>query len=540
MRGRRAGLGVAVAALAISCTFGGGALPFLDEGGDPPAADGAGTGPPPGPGSSEGDGIPNPTATSGGSSTGGSSGESTGGTSGGRCDAPAPLGCACDSDDDCEATARCVANECVSRCGDGVVDRREVCDDGNQLDDDGCDANCQPSSGIAQVAAGEQHTCARTHDGAVKCWGNGANGRLGYGNPDSIGLEQTPADVGFVDVGGPVYDLCAGTLFTCAAYGEGRVRCWGDSQLGKLGNQRDEDIGDTEVPSDTDSIEIGGFVLGVACGDEHACALLEENGTVRCWGRRDNGRLGTLVTEAIGDDEHPNTIDPVQIGAPAVQIVAGDEHTCALLDTGGVRCWGRANRGRLGNNSANPDIGDTEHPDIPANVIAIDSVVAIAGGSDHTCALFDTGAVKCWGDNAAGQLGAGDVMALGDDEPLDEAQFINLGGTGVAIAAGREHTCVVLQTGEVKCWGEGQYGRLGEAGEVDTSTPPVATIDLGNVDARDLSAGGLHTCVRLQGGVLSCFGRNDHGQLGYGPGAAFVDAVGDDESPGSVGFVPVL
>ena len=455
-----------------------------------------------------GDGIPNPNATDSTSSGGDTDGQ----TSTTQGDAP--------------------------WCGNGRVDRGEACDDGNDDNDDGCETDCRISPGIAQVAAGAEHTCARTYNGDVKCWGRGDDGRLGYGNTQTIGTMNTPSDVGFVDVGGPAFDLCAGVTFTCAAFGDGDVRCWGSGATGQLGNGSTDNVGDDELPTAADKIEIGGTVVAITCGERHACALLRDDGAIRCWGSSDNGRLGSLVSQPIGDDEHPNSVDPVEVGGAAIEVVAGDGHTCALLRGGEVRCWGAAGRGRLGNGTTGPDIGDDEAPNVASNVVELPTVVQLTAGANHTCALTDEPAVRCWGDNPRGQLGSGDTDFVGGEEPLDTRAAVGLSGTPVAVEAGAEHTCAVLQTGEIRCWGQGQHGRLGYGSQEDLLAPSGDAVDLGpGLSVLGFTLGRSHTCVRVNEGELLCFGHNNRGQLGYGL-LNKGNSVGDDEAPGSVGFVP--
>ena len=477
------------------------------------------------------DGIPNPTATETGTDGEGDDDDDTDG-----CLIPAPLGCPCLGDEDCVEGTVCVDDVCAGpNCGDGVLDPGEDCDDGNPISDDGCDNDCRLSQGVAQVVGGAQHTCARTHDGTVKCWGEGAAGRLGLGNPDDIGLTNTPADNGFVDAGGFVVDICTGADFTCVALEDGDARCWGDAGQGKLGSNSNQDIGDNEVPADTDPIEIGGSVVAIGCGTQHACAVFG-NGDVRCWGVHNSGRLGNLVNENIGDNEHPNEEAVVDVGGDAVDVVAGNEHTCALLDDGAVRCWGRASLGRLGNGDPMENIGDNEPPSAIGPVALGAGAIQLAAGAEHTCALLDDGSIRCWGEAGKGQLGNGDTSEdIGDDETPDMVPALPL-PPAIHIGAGAEHTCAVLATNEVTCWGEGADGRLGNESDVDVTTPTGEPVNLG-LDVRVVSvgAGTGHTCARVGGGALICFGVNTSGQLGYGNGN---QPIGDDEPPVTAGAVP--
>jgi len=110
-------------------------------------------------------------------------------------------------------------------------------------------------------------------------------------------------------------------------------------------------------------------------------------------------------------------------GRLALQIAAGAHHSCALLDTGEVRCWGRNAEGQLGQ-------GDTALRDTPSgNAVRLGaSVVRLASGAHHNCALLTTGRVRCWGYNAYGQLGYGNTQSIGDTEQADAAGPVALLG----------------------------------------------------------------------------------------------------------------
>ncbi|HWN68387.1 MAG TPA: chromosome condensation regulator, partial [Haliangium sp.] len=151
-----------------------------------------------------------------------------------------------------------------------------------------------------------------------------------------------------------------------------------------------------------------------AAGEKHTCAL-REDGRVRCWGTNDSGELGQGHREDIGDNELPSSLPDVELGSRAMQIAAQDDHTCALLEDGAVRCWGQNRSGELGQGHTQ-SIGDDE---LPASVDVVDvggRVVEIAAGRYHTCALLEEGTLRCWGSNWAGQLGYGHTRLIGDNE----------------------------------------------------------------------------------------------------------------------------
>ncbi|MGH2699114.1 MAG: RCC1 domain-containing protein, partial [Actinomycetota bacterium] len=152
-----------------------------------------------------------------------------------------------------------------------------------------------------------------------------------------------------------------------------------------------------------------------------------------------------------------------QAASPAPRFVsglldAGSDHTCALLDTWEVRCWGDGGDGRLGHANTD-DVGDDEDPHDygPVELGAGRTARAITAGSDHTCALLDNGRVRCWGFGGSGRLGYGNIASIGDNETPGSVGTVDLGAgrTARAITAGSDHTCALLDNGRVRCWGFG-------------------------------------------------------------------------------------
>ncbi len=166
---------------------------------------------------------------------------------------------------------------------------------------------------IIPLATGNAHTCALLDRGAVRCWGAGSFGRLGYGNTDDIGDDEIPASAGDVDVGGTVTQIAAGSAHTCALLDRGAVRCWGAGSFGRLGYGNTDDIGDDETPASAGDVDVGGTVTQIAAGGAHTCALLD-TGAVRCWGLGGLGKLGYGNTDDIGDDETLASAGDVDVG----------------------------------------------------------------------------------------------------------------------------------------------------------------------------------------------------------------------------------
>jgi alpha-tubulin suppressor-like RCC1 family protein len=263
---------------------------------------------------------------------------------------------------------------------------------------------------VVQIAAGQSHTCALLDTGAVRCWGAGADGRLGYGNTSTIGDNETPASAGNVVVGGAVVQIGAGQSHTCALLDTGAVRCWGAGADGRLGYGNTSTIGYSETPASVGDIVVGGTVVRIAAGQSHTCALLD-TGAVRCWGLGIEGRLGYSSN--------------VPVGGTVVQIAVGKVHTCARLDTGNVRCWGSGFSGQLGYGNTNT-LGDNETPASAGDVLVGGTVVQIELGDSRSCARLATGKIRCWGSGFNGKLGYGNTVTVGDDEAPNTAGDVSL------------------------------------------------------------------------------------------------------------------
>jgi alpha-tubulin suppressor-like RCC1 family protein len=245
-------------------------------------------------------------------------------------------------------------------------------------------------AGMGKVSAGATHTCAITSDNPrAVCWGDDSRGALGDGPVVTTGKSTVVMPNGAA----PLRSLAAGNGYSCGMATDGRAYCWGRNDRGQLG---DGSSTDSPLP-----VLVGGGTIfdpagDIAAGAAHACAR-RADGVVLCWGRNDRGQLGegSMVDRAA----------PVQVGTtPFVMLTAGDAHTCALTAAGTAFCWGANDAGQLGIGTAGVD-----NPS-PQPVSAANGFKVIAAGGAHTCALAaigESGAPYCWGLNTEGQLGDG-------------------------------------------------------------------------------------------------------------------------------------
>ena len=235
----------------------------------------------------------------------------------------------------------------------------------------------------------------------------------------------------------------------------------------------------------------------VAAGNDHICVILDDS-SVNCWGDNTQGQLGD------GTFVDRQTMTPVNfgVGRTAVSLSAGDSHSCAILDDASLKCWGDNTQGQLGDNTL-------LNSNTPVNVdLGSDIPVTISAGAKHTCVVLATANLKCWGDNSDGQLGDGTTNSA------NTPSFVNLDSNLVlGVSTGKTHTCVIMNNRSLKCWGDNSQGQLGDSTNIDKHIP--TTISLGG-DPVAISTGDYHTCSLLSDATLSCWGDNSQGQLGDG------------------------
>lgn len=324
------------------------------------------------------------------------------------------------------------------------------------------DSSCSNHlTGVSAIGTGGWHTCAILSDASLKCWGNNNYAQLGIGV--QYGHSTIPvdvcADVSCTENLRSIAAVSGNERHTCAVTTGGALKCWGSNYYGALG---DGTTSDRTAPVDVTGLTSG--VARVVTAREHTCALTTGGG-VKCWGDEGGGRLGNGQSGCCPNRTTPQ--DVVGLGSGVTAIDTLNAHTCALTSAGGVKCWGSNSNGQLGDGSS----GNLRSTAI--DVVGLGSgVTAIAVGGQHTCALMESGSVKCWGANDSGQLGDGSTTER--DTPVDVQ---GLGSGVVGLTAGENHTCALLQTGGVVCWGRGGDGQLG-TGDKSYHTSPTAVVDL--------------------------------------------------------------
>lgn len=368
------------------------------------------------------------------------------------------------------------------------------------------------------------HTCAVFKSFKLKCFGYNKEGQLGYGDNKMRGDEggEMGNNLAFVDLGddAAVLQVSSGVTHTCVFCNNSRIKCFGDGRYGQLGygDTVDRGLDPSEMGNNLDFIDLGTGLepIQVSVGSWHTCVLFS-NSKVKCFGfPGENGRAAEM-----GDQ-----LDFIDLGneAEIKEISSGGYHTCALFSNSKMKCFGMNIYGQLGYGDLNGRTGgNLSFVNLGTDL----AVKQIAGGFMHTCVLFETSKVKCFGNNTFGQLGYGDKKMRGGESGQmgNQLPFVSLGteATIESISAGYAHTCVLFSGSRVKCFGYNEHGQLGygdtnnrgdDKGEMRQE---LGFVDIGtDVKIAQLNAGILHTCVLLTSSYLKCFGNNEFGQLGYG------------------------
>jgi alpha-tubulin suppressor-like RCC1 family protein len=392
------------------------------------------------------------------------------------------------------------------------------------------------SSFPQSVAVGYMHSCAVLINGGVKCWGSGEFGRLGTESDLEIGGK--PGDMARLNAvyfDKRILQVSVGRNHTCVLLEAGDVKCWGSGYFGSLGREDTLDIGG--APGDMSklhSVNLGKKARMIQAGHLHTCALLV-NGDVKCWGANHDGQLGNENTRNIGDSPGDmGRLDRVNLEKKAFHISAGGKHTCVVLEGGDIKCWGEGRFGQLGSEGS-ISIGGSHGDMANLKKISFDQkAMQVSAGDEHTCAVFEGGDVKCWGNGDSGRLGNESDDSIGSKlGDMANMGRVKLDKKALYVSAGESHSCALMIDGEVKCWGSNGSGKLGnekpqnsKIGNVQGDMAGLKPVNLGK-RALFVRAGSSHSCALLEGGDLKCWGSNVFGQLGNEGIGHVGDTLGD-------------
>ena len=421
-----------------------------------------------------------------------------------------------------------------------------------------------PGTTAVNVTTGNYHSCALMADGTVQCWGWNAMGQLGDSTNVNSDVPVVVTGIDGLSAATTAVSVSTGATHSCAPMASGIVRCWGDNNAGQLG---DGSLISSSVPvsvSDITGLAPASSSVSVTSGAVHSCALMAD-GTVQCWGSNWAGQLGNNSTLSSFVPTSVSDISGLSIASTAVSVTAGGAHSCAVMANGTVRCWGYNDDGQLGDNSTTGGLVPVPVSDISGDsVSAATTAVGVSAGGAHSCAVLVNGTLQCWGSNGLGQLGNDPSTSSLVPVPVSSISGLSL-DTQVAISAPTGLTLAVVPSAPTRVvtseatstsmrvsWAapasDGgaaitdyaiQYRKVGElswsefthaASSATTvtvtglSTGSTYTFRIAAVNRAGTSgwseqestmdAGALHSCAVIADGAVTCWGNNDHGQLG--------------------------
>ncbi|CAB5514306.1 hypothetical protein LMG26857_03365 [Achromobacter anxifer] len=316
----------------------------------------------------------------------------------------------------------------------------------------------------------------------------------GMNGNGQLGNGKTTDSVAPVDVVGltsGVAQLAVGSGQNCVVTTAGGAKCWGGNYSGQLGDSTSKNNQLTPV----DVVGLTSGVKSIATGSSHSCAVLT-TGEVRCWGANNMGQLG--------DRTAVDKITPVTaVGVTAKQVAIGSTSTCVVNTAGGAQCWGANGEGQLGNGTKNNSQVPVDVTGLAANV----AYISLPTNAQFACAVTTAGGAKCWGNGASGQLGN---SAWGNSLVPVDVTGLTSGVTSLSTGGG--HVCATTSAGDTKCWGFNSLGQVSATTGNMFSPNIVLAASGGAVNA---SAGQAFSCATV-GTQVKCWGANGNGQLGDG------------------------
>lgn len=320
--------------------------------------------------------------------------------------------------------------------------------------------------------------------------------------------------------------ISAGAQHSCAVRQDGQVVCWGSGEKGQLGDGITDAGHQTVVPvkvAGPGGVGLLEDAVAVTAGRDHSCALLA-SGRVACWGDNARGKLGD------GTNSGPVDGFPVEVKNEAgdgpltgvTQISAGTYNTCAVLDTGRALCWGSNLDGQLGTGGGPDSFLPVEPHGVGGNP-ALEGVNAVAAGTSFTCAVhsdnINAGQVACWGHNGNGQVGNGTwggTITAPVPVKLEDSTILR---EAVSISVGEKFVCAITAASQAYCWGQDNRGQLGIDDNADRNQA-VPVLGVGKVGLLDnaavISAGKEHACAVTHAAEALCWGSGANGRLGDG------------------------
>lgn len=333
----------------------------------------------------------------------------------------------------------------------------------------------------------------------VLCWGENNLGQLGNSTRDERNASWSPLEVRGLNSN--TLEISGGVFHACSLLTNGKVMCWGSNKYGQLGNSLNSGNDKTNfAPLLVEGISQK--VTKLAVGGYHTCVLVE-NGNVLCWGRNKYGQLGNKMYS--GTETNINFPLSVNLsGKKAINISSGWGFSCAVLEDHSIKCWGTNKNGELGNDQ---NLGTDLPNPLPVDVQSLNHrPVDIASGENSSCTLSENRDVYCWG-------GADQTLSFKNDGAQNYKPFKvdTLSGKAKEIYLGSINACALLTNGLIECWGANSYAQLGSLDK--NNHAPTINPHL-NANTVSVMIGLAHICAIDEVGTIKCWGLNLGGELG--------------------------
>jgi alpha-tubulin suppressor-like RCC1 family protein len=354
---------------------------------------------------------------------------------------------------------------------------------------DGPDAG--PSSRTVDISAGDRHSCA-VSSGVLSCWGANESGQVGTGdNQDQVLAVPVVGNGSFRQV-------TSGNKHSCGLDDLGQVYCWGGNDRGQLGQ------GDRTARATPTLVELPERATRVSGKFNHSCALLM-NAALYCWGQNWEGQLGQADPVPSGDQTAGDGLRPLPVLTNDWRAVdTGDGHTCAIRLDGSLWCWGRNSDHQLG--------AETRiQVRTPLQVTPDGPWLTVGAGQGYSCAVRQDLSLWCWGQNTGSDSGDGYPLGIRNVAEVSAPTRVGIGNDWTALGVSAFHSCALTRASKLFCWGRNAEGQLG-TGDLLALEEPSEVGDGYSV----VSVGRFTTCAATDQGEARCTGENAEGQLGTG------------------------
>ena len=346
-------------------------------------------------------------------------------------------------------------------------------------------------SNLKSISQGMFHSCSVDDNNNIYCWGLNENSEFGTGTLFSGQSIDQPVSS---ETSGSFDSISSGYFYNCAVKNDGTLWCWGENWNGEFGN------GTTISSNIPVKISTGHIWTKISAGGYHTCGV-DDSGTLWCWGDNFSGQLGNGTND--------NSLIPVKVQFPdnvTIQTVsAGGFHTCAVDYNNDLWCWGRNDYGQVGNDS-------TENVNVPVKIENTFPLpwIDISAGTFISCGIDTYGGLWCWGKNDKGQLG--DIRF--GEELHSPKQRVFHGIHIASVSAAEDHGCAIDISHSLICWGDNDYGQLG-VGNEDEINMPVKVMNDNGTRWKSVSVGISRTCGIDSDGISWCWGANSIGGNDY-------------------------